>query len=231
LSAAEKVTIGYAELWCGDCLDLIDRLPKNAAIVSDPPYGIGYVHCGGDFKLAELTTVKPIIGDDHPFDPSPWLAWKKVSLFGADHFLTALPGDGHLACFDKSLGKTSKDTFSDGEFVWSTGRTRRNVYRHIWKGIIRDRSDATDRHKGQNRLHVSQKPVGAMRWAIDMLTLGAGDTIIDPYMGSGSTGIAALSLGMRFIGIEIDREIFDLACERIASYFATHVDHSPCPDS
>jgi len=68
---------------------------------------------------------------------------------------------------------------------------------------------------GQRRGHVSQKPVALMRWCIETLRCPPGGVVLDPYMGSGSTGVAAITLGMRFIGIEIDREHFDTACERI----------------
>lgn len=69
---------------------------------------------------------------------------------------------------------------------------------------------------GRPRVHPMQKPVALMSWCIQEARVPAGGTIIDPYMGSGSTGIAALERGHPFVGVEIDRRYFDVACRRIA---------------
>lgn len=64
-------------------------------------------------------------------------------------------------------------------------------------------------------MHPTQKPVAVLKWMIERLKLPKGSTVFDPYMGSGSTGIAALALGLSFVGCEIEAEYFDTARKRI----------------
>ncbi len=211
---AEKVTIGNAELWRGDCREVLPLLSFDA-IVSDPPYGIGYqhggggkgIHSGAKFGQHAPNAKKPIIGDDAPFDPSHLCA-KPCVLFGADHYAARLPCDGVFHVWDKDpRGRLEWDSFADAELAWTNWRTRRRVFRYLWKGLCQEGA-------ATKRLHPSMKPVEVMMWCIQMLDKKA-QLICDPYMGSGSTGVAALRLGKRFIGIEMDRRYFDIACERI----------------
>jgi DNA modification methylase len=78
----------------------------------------------------------------------------------------------------------------------------------MWKGLIK----ASE--KDDVRQHPTQKPVALLRWCIEHLPVGC-ETILDPFMGSGTTGVAAVKLGRRFIGVEIDERYFDIACRRI----------------
>jgi DNA modification methylase len=66
--------------------------------------------------------------------------------------------------------------------------------------------------------HPTQKPVNLMTWCIEQI--GNPQTILDPFMGSGTTGVACANLGRKFIGIELERKYFDIACERIAAAYA-----------
>ena len=74
MSLPGPVVIGNATLYCGDCLEILSHLRNIDAVVSDPPYGIGYVHGGGGKGITANINLKPIIGDDRLFDPAPWLA-------------------------------------------------------------------------------------------------------------------------------------------------------------
>ncbi len=122
------------------------------------------------------------------------------------------------------MGQGPDDSFTDCEWGWCGKKVRREVFRWLWKGVICKKSaedcSPTKGGKGHGatkfaRVHVSQKPVALMRWSIEKLKPPPGGLILDPYMGSGSTGIAALSLGHRFIGVEIDPGHFEIACQRI----------------
>lgn len=215
---------GRAVLFRGDSLALLQAgLLKCDAIVSDPPYGIGFQHGGGggggldrSDVARRNTKVDKIIGDDAPFDPAPWLALagdKPVVLFGADHFKTRLPEGGRFICWDKSCGQGPAATFSDAEFAWTNRRNPRSIFRHFWAGatMADDGFDA----KTKGRAHVSQKPVNLMAWCIEHARIGLDKVVLDLYMGAGSTGVAALLSGRRFVGVEIDPGHFATACARI----------------
>jgi len=212
---AEKVTIGNAELWHGDCLEVLPLLHGVDALVSDPPYGIAYQHSGGGraapgARNPPVRNAKmPIANDDAAFDPAHLVGFPSVLIFGADHYRDRLPAGGTLVAWDKSCGIGPADSFADAEFAWTNARVKRNVLRFLWKGVACEKAG----EENGKRYHPTQKPVGLMQRCIELLPEAA--VICDPYMGSGSTGVAALLLGRRFIGIELDRRYFDVACERI----------------
>ena len=204
----EKVVIGNATLYHGDCLQILPNLIGIDAVVTDPPYGIGYSHGKGGGKLAKNTKFDnhAIVGDDKPFDPSPWLEFHKVVLFGANHFASRLPDSSFWLIWDKRDGVCSNDQ-ADAEMAWVKGKGQARVIRHLWNGMLK----ASER--GIERVHPTQKPISVMEWVLK--TTGIEGVILDPYMGSGTTGVACINLGQKFIGIEIDRNYFDIACERI----------------
>jgi len=206
---AERVVIGNAELWLADCDEILDSLSADACI-SDPPYGIGYTHNGGKHKgkagQAKYAN-KPIVGDDKPFDPIKLLSFNTVLVWGAENYKEKLPAGGKWLVWDKRCGVTPSRDQGDCEFAWMNKKGVPRVFRHVWDGMIKDSE------KGDSRVHPTQKPVALMEWCIEQA--GRPQTIIDPFMGSGTTGVAAMNLGLRFIGIEIDKEYFDTACHRI----------------
>ncbi|MGI9211756.1 MAG: DNA-methyltransferase [Methylococcaceae bacterium] len=208
--------IGSATLYLGDCRDILRDIGKIDALISDPPYGIAYKHGegGGGMKNTNVYT-GTIIGDDKPFDPGHLLAISpnKTLLFGANYYAALMPqGKGDWIAWDKVPRGGAHSSFRDVEFMWSSVRTPRNIYRQQWSGAIRSGEGAPSKER---RLHVSQKPVEMMMWCIDTLRVPVGGTVLDPYMGSGSTGVAALRKGCRFIGIEIDEGHFITACKRL----------------
>ncbi len=196
--------IGRAQLWLGDCRDV--EFPLEAAIVSDPPYGIAFVKGSGGKGKHSVRNIAPIHGDAEPFDPARWLTFSSCILWGANHYAARLP-HGRWLAWDKLAGLTEFDSFSDVEFAWRNGRGKDRIFSHLWKGICKDSEKG-----GKERWHPTQKPVSLMEWCIAPL---AEQTIADPYMGSGTTGIAAVKMGRSFIGCEIDPAYFDIACRRI----------------
>jgi site-specific DNA-methyltransferase (adenine-specific) len=199
-------TIGEATLHLGDCRE-IEPGPVDA-IVTDPPYGIGFQKGAGGLGIhpGRVRNLDPIHGDDEPFDPAPWLQWPCV-MFGGNHFYARLPDGGTFHTWDKSRGVGPADSFSDAEYVWTSWRRKSEVFRYLWKGVLQDGE------KGLPKFHIMQKPIAVMQWCLGFVPDAR--AIFDPFMGSGSTGIAAIKSGRRFVGIEIEPKYFDIACRRI----------------
>lgn len=209
--------IGNATLYLGDCREILPGLPKVDAVVTDPPYGIAYQHSGGGAgtpgrrdRPSHRNALRPIAGDSEPFDPAHLINLApRVLIFGADHFRSRLPDGGTLIAWDKHCGRGPNDSFADAEFAWVNIKVKRNVIRYLWKGVACEKAG----EEGGKRYHPTTKPQGVMHACLDMMQ-GA-RSILDPYMGSGSTGVAAVSRGLSFIGCEIDPEHFETACRRI----------------
>jgi site-specific DNA-methyltransferase (adenine-specific) len=210
--------IGLATLYLGDCREIAPGLDRPAAAIADPPYGIAHQHSGGGngahsgrkHGLHARNANCPIAGDAEPFDPALWLDLADdVVLWGGNHFAARLP-HGRWLAWDKLGGREPfGDTFSDVEFAWHNRRAADRIFRFLWKGICQE---PTERYV---REHPTQKPVPLMRWCIEKAKVPPGGTILDPYMGSGSTGVAAMQMRHPFIGIEIEPRYFDIACRRI----------------
>jgi site-specific DNA-methyltransferase (adenine-specific) len=204
-------TIGDATLYLGDCLEILPTLGKVDAVVTDPPYGIAYSHGVGGGCLARSTIFddSPIIGDDSPFDPSPWVKYPCI-LFGANHYADKLPPSAFWVIWDKRDGIGSNDQ-ADCEMAWSSIKGNARIFRHLWNGMLK----ASERQ--EPRVHPTQKPVALMQWCLGFLPDAI--TILDPFMGSGTTGVACANLGRHFIGIEIEPKYFDIACRRIVDSY------------
>jgi len=197
---------GGIQLYLGDCLDVLPTLDGKFAVVADPPYGMAYnpkrsPKTGKWFKQH----TDAVIGDDGPFDPSPWLRYKAI-LWGANHYASRLPDVAGWLVWDKRRGGTYNPEFiaSDCELAWTNVINRVKVFSHLWGGLCRD--DEIGEH-----YHPTQKPIALMEWCIRF----TGGTVFDPYMGSGTTILAAIELGRRAIGIEISEEYFKIAVRRI----------------
>jgi site-specific DNA-methyltransferase (adenine-specific) len=212
-------TIGSATLYLGDCRDVLPTLRPVDAVVTDPPYGIGYVHGGYSARnpkrlchAARVRGNRPIVGDTAPFDPRPLLSLGggNVLVWGADHFFPRLPDSGRWLAWNKLGHMAPWDSFSDVEFAWHSGEGAARIFSMLWKGVATDK-----REESGTRSHVTQKPIRLMEWCIEQVRVGPGQTILDPYMGSGTTGVACARLGRSFVGIEIDPGYFDIACRRI----------------
>ena len=200
----EKVIIGNATLYHGDCLEILPTLDKVDAVITDPPYGINWkprVNHRGDDQLWI---------DDKSFDPGPWLSVGKNHLFwGAQYFANKLPISEAWATWvkrpiDVDFSNDSR-SFATTEIAWTDwGKARFKC--QVWDGGKRA-------GKPENREfnHPSQKPIELMEWCLPKDS----EIVLDPFMGSGTTGVACANLGRKFIGIEIEKKYFDIACERI----------------
>jgi len=213
----EPVIIGNATLYCGDCLETLPHLPKVDACITDPPYGMSWVQVspnnglhkklgggrtgGANSKHYGLS----IHGDFEKFDPSHLLSYgSKQIIFGCNHFFGDLPKGGLLVWIKKAVNCWGA-FLSDAEVAWISGEEGIYLFNDFSTG-------QADARKGL-REHPNQKPVSVMRWCIEQA--GNPQTILDPFMGSGTTGVAAIQLGRSFIGIEREPKYFDIACKRI----------------
>jgi len=213
MSAIAIKQIGNATLIHADCLDVLDRL-KGDAVISDPPYGINIEKMAGGFRsrIVNASDNYFVYGDDQPFDPAPWLDYEKVILWGGIHFAQRLPDSRAWLVWDKREGGTS-DSQADCEIAWSNLPGPARLHSQLWRGMCRRGEENTSL---QSRSHPTQKPAALMMWCIEQAKLKPTSTIIDPYMGSGTTGVAAVRMGHKFIGVEYVKEHFDTACDRVA---------------
>ena len=241
--ASRVERIGRATLYLGDCRDILPTLGKVDAILSDPPYGqnanTNVVSAGGSRKMAvydkhrEGATQrfaggglhstglarqwpKGIAGDDKPFDPQPLIeAADRALLWGAHKFGHRLP-KGRTLVWDKVPTGKVRDQ-GDGETAWCNVDPDAvlRIYRLLWDGVCVGSAARHEVTAGQQREHPTQKPESLMAWCLQFLKLAPDSLICDPYMGAGSTGMAAVKAGHRFVGIELEPLYFEAACRRI----------------
>ena len=201
--------IGNQTLLLGDCLAVMPTLGRFDAVVTDSPYGIGFSHGGGGGKLARSTKLDhmPIIGDEKPFDPAPLLALGiPAVLWGGNHFADRLPASQSWLTWDKRCADYSNDQ-ADCEMAWTNLGFPARMFRHVWNGMLRGSESKTP------RVHPTQKPVALMEWCLGFLP--DAKTILDPFMGSGTTLVACQRMGRHGTGIELDPDYFDIACRRV----------------
>jgi site-specific DNA-methyltransferase (adenine-specific)/modification methylase len=153
-----------------------------------------------------------IIGDDKPFDPALLLRYPKVVIFGGNHFGSRLPDASKWIVWDKRE-ETTPDDNADCEMAWTNLKGPARIHRQLWRGICRRGEENVS--TGASRLHPTQKPIALMEFCILQCKLQPASTILDPYMGSGPTGVAAVRRGHNFIGCEIEPAYFHTACKRI----------------
>jgi len=205
--------IGNARLILGDCREILPTLGRVDAVVTDPPYGIDFPYLSYDDTRENLRSLiaglfahrsawrRAIIlcgpSQIHEYPPSDWVGavtWNTTGSFGAFGYSQWTPvllyGDD-LPGFGNVNGVTKTDTYqiNGGAAV----------------GFQRTREEAR---------HTCPKPLNIMQRMVQRY-VGADETILDPFMGSGTTGVACMKLGRKFIGIEIEPKYFDIACRRI----------------
>lgn len=207
MSRIETLAEGVT-LYLGDCREILPTLGKVDAVVTDPPYGIEHKSgggTGGKWNHVRHQGVT-IAGDGEPFDPSFLLELNvPLVLWGANFYSDKLPGAGWLI-WDKRPGiEDMQFNRSDSELAYFSRSKTVKTIRYLWHGICRDGEVG-------EHYHPTQKPVEVME---KCLCFVEGETILDPFMGSGTTGVAAVKLGRKFIGIEIEPKYFDIACRRI----------------
>ena len=219
--AFEKVTIRDATLYRGDCMEILPTLGKVDAVITDPPYGIEFQSA----RRTETERFAVIEGDGAP--AIDWIPLVKIRAGGslicfcrwdvAEAFRSAIVANGFnlksQVIWDRvvhGLGDLEAAFSPRHDTVWFAtsgagfafpGKRPASVIRHI-------------RVDPASLRHPCEKPVGLMAELVESITRPR-DMVIDPYMGVASTGVACARLGRKFIGIEIERKYFDIACKRI----------------
>jgi len=201
----QEVSIGRARLICADCRDVLPTLGKVDAVVTDPPYGINAARDRNseqwgwrDYGNGEWDLVRP----DSETMALVLQAGKKSVVWGGNYFPDILPPipKAKWLVWDKGQEGFS---LADCEFAWCS-----------FEGAIRRINYARAKAMQDGKQHPTQKALVVMKWCIGEIPHPA-DMILDPFMGSGTTGVAAVQMGRDFIGIEREPRYFDIACKRI----------------
>lgn len=217
-TTVDRVVIGNAELFHAPCERVLPALALVDLILTDPPYGIGYdkqAKAAAEHRKAAGETLRggktgwgwKDHGDTN-WDqdrPPAWLFGlmrersRVQIIWGGNYFTDYLPPSMQWLVWDKCQREF---TLADCEIAWSSQWNAARIFSYPRGASVLE-----------GNVHPTQKPVKLMEWCIDKVKVAA--TICDPFMGSGTTGVAAVNLERRFIGIERERKYFDIACERI----------------
>ena len=202
----KPVVIGDATLYLGDCIEVLPLVGKVDAVITDPPYGINEnsKKVASRGKLAAAKDYGQFDWDKEPpsveFIDALRACSDHQAFFGGNYF--HLPPTSCWLVWDKLNGAND---FADCELAWTNWPKAVRRIQWRWNGMIRQ--------GGEDRFHPTQKPLEVMKWVIDLCPKA--ETVFDPFMGSGTTGVAAIQLGRKFIGIERDERYFEIACKRI----------------
>lgn len=196
-------------------LDILGLKPEDVALLwGDPPYGIraSKRRAGSSpscVRYAVRKNWQPMAGDSRPFDPSSWLDFPRVVLWGANHYASCLPSSPSWWIWDKRCGQVEGLAQADGEAAWTNFPGTLRIFRHLWSGVC------TASEAGSQRLHPTQKPIALAAWGFRQAKLKPGDLVVSPWLGSGPEAVAARDMGLRFIGIELVPEYLDACVNRL----------------
>lgn len=195
-----KEVIGRATLYLGDCRDVLPTLGLVTTIITDPPYGISAAKRGAHSSIRDNDAWEHQEWDDRRPDAATFrlilTSARELAIWGGNYFADLIPPSaGWLAWIKPEAG--TGFSLADMELCW----TNRDMAARVGHFPRRDGNE-----------HPTQKPVAVMKWTIGFFQ---GHTICDPFMGSGTTGVAATEMQRRFIGIERHERYFDIACRRI----------------
>ena len=199
-----KVTIGNCVLYNADCADVLPSIDPCDILLTDPPYGIDYGRAGGFSAPHGWGQWRENVAWDTA-RPSPEIfnamlsASKEQIIWGGNYFADLLPPSMRWLAWDKGQRDFS---LADMELAWTSQQKAVRVFTYARGKAVRD-----------GKQHPTQKPVALMEWCLGFAPKA--ETVLDCFMGSGTTGVACVKLGRKFTGIELDEGYFDIACERI----------------
>jgi DNA modification methylase len=215
-----------ATLIQGDCLEVMHSLSDGSvnAVITDPPYGISYQSA---WRTDKKQYHPRITNDGQPFIWWLYDSFRVLKDGGAlfcfchwrtqEAFRLAIGWAGFKVCqhviWDRDwhgMGDLQTSFAPQHDVIWQASKGRCEIRGIRPRSVLR-----LHRLNGSTLLHPTQKPVSLMTPLIESIT-DLGHTVLDPFMGSGSTGVACLKTGRRFIGIEIDSSYCNIAKERLA---------------
>jgi DNA modification methylase len=192
--------IGDATLYLADCMDVLPTLDRVDAVITDPPYGIGQDGGAQRTRGSKRKSGKKMGWDSSRPDAAVFSLMEIAAdvriYWGGNYFADVLPPSMGWLYWEKRMG----GDFADGELAWTSQHKALRQFSYYRK------------NKGDE--HPTQKPLVLMKWCIEQCKNNP-QTILDPFMGSGTTGVAAIQMGRKFIGIEREESYFNIACERI----------------
>lgn len=232
----KRVEIGDAVLYLGDCMSILPRLPKVDAVVTDPPY----LNLQGTYKrdyqggVGRKVSITQCVGDVWGASVDWCSAVENVAHSGVIAFSSfaglselgqafSLKKIGLVTWFKRNAAPTGKGVpYYKTEFAWAFRKNPKIKWDELPSLIdvpnINAGAMATERivEKDGKAIHPTQKPVAV----IESVLLRGMDSVLDPFMGLGTTGVACANLGRKFIGIEIEERYFNIAAERITAAYA-----------
>lgn len=218
----DEVTIGDCRLILGDCRDVLPLLPKVDAIISDPPYGVelGSTKGSGGAHGLQLQAYESYV-DTYENYVNEIVPALKLAISMSDRAAIFIGQHIHeMPKFD-ALGGVYCSA-ATGRHQWGF----KNFLPVLLYGTYPDLQNGAkyptviaSNETAEKNGHPVPKPVGWMKWLVQLSTRH-NETVLDPFMGSGTTGVACVNLGRKFIGIERERKYFDIAVERIKQAYA-----------
>ena len=219
----EKVIIGNAELYCGDCIEILPTLPKVDAVITDPPYGINENSKKVESRQRKAGSNSKALADQVDYGHFNWdikpITKELVDLcvskgnsaiiWGGNYF--DVPPSSKWLVWDKMIN----GDFADCELAWTNIKGAVRQFRHMWNGMLRDSE------KDTQRVHPTQKPIDLYDWVITKYA-EQNATILDTHFGSGSIALAVDKanrldkMNLHLTACEIDKEYIDKAIKRIS---------------
>ncbi len=208
----EKIGLPINQIICGDCLEVMKTFPDKSIdlVLTDPPYGGILNKKSGHGKLKE--SVKRYGDNDWDYKPSKEVfeeimrISKNQIIFGGNYYGSILEDTSCYIVWDKDNGEND---FADCELAWTSFKSAVRKFKWRWNGMLQE-----DMKHKELRYHPTQKPVELMKWILGKYSEPT-DLILDPFLGSGTTAVAAKQLHRRFIGIEISQKYCEIAKQRL----------------
>lgn len=212
LPAKDKIYYqdGSVVIYCADNRDILPLFPDKSfdLVLTDPPYGITLDTSNDKYKNG-ISRVA-VFDDDKAFDPTSIINLHTPTiLWGGNCFASKLPDFAGWLCWNKTVRDDAGIRQADMELAWTNFVRRSRAKQHLWIGAYRDSES------GEQALHPTQKPIALMIWCIDVASKYTGtNLILDPFLGSGTTAVAAKILGRKCVGIEISEKYCEIAARR-----------------